>query len=63
MEEKRKVSIISYSNYDDAILGLSLILDADIDNGYTDIKGEIQLIDGKWRVGTIVNSRQMELDV
>ena len=30
---------------------------------YQDIKGEITLIDGKWRVGIIVDSRQTEMNV
>lgn len=38
-------------------------MDEFIEQGHKHIKGEIELIDGQWRVGIITDNRQLELEV
>lgn len=59
----KHVEIGSYIDLYDATVALEERLEALVDNGFQDIKGEIVLISGKWRCGVITNDRQFELDV
>ena len=59
----KEVFIQIYREYYQASVALEEEIEKYIDNGYDDIKGEIALIDGSWRVGIIVNDRQMEMNV
>lgn len=63
MEPMKEVFIQIYREYYQASVALEEEIEKYIDNGYDDIKGEIALIDGSWRVGIIVNDRQMEMNI
>jgi hypothetical protein len=51
----------TFNNLADASMWLEQEL-YDLEVIHDDIRGEITLIDGNWRVGVIVNSRQGEID-
>lgn len=54
--------IESFNNYYDALYFVETNID-DLFIQFDDIKVEIDLIDGKWRVGIIADNRQMELPI
>lgn len=59
----KEVFVQIYRHYYQASVALEEEIEKFIDNGYDDIKGEISLIDGNWRVGVIVNDRQLEMNI
>ncbi len=56
----KTVELESFTDINDAILWMENNL-IDYSLNYDDVKGEITLINGNWRVGIIINSSQMEL--
>lgn len=65
MDESKMKDIIieSFTDLYDATIFIEDMIETFIDNGHTDIKGEITLIDGKWRASVIADDRQMEMDI
>lgn len=60
---EKEIDIQSFIRFDDAMWFLEETVLTQIDNGYNDVKGEIILIDGRWRVSVIVNDSQLEFDI
>ncbi len=60
---EKEIDIQSFIQFDDAMWFLEEVILTQIDNGYNDVKGEIILIDGRWRVSVIVNDSQLEFDI
>ncbi len=60
---EKEIDIQSFIQFDDAMWFLEETVLTQIDNGYNDVKGEIILIDGRWRVSVIVNDSQLEFDI
>jgi len=59
----KEITVQSFREYYQASVFLEEQVERLLDNGYEDIKGEIALIDGNWRVGVVANDRQFEMDV
>lgn len=58
----KEINLQSFTDLYDATLWLEQRM-LDYQNmGYTDIKGEITLINGEWRVGVITDTSQKEFD-
>lgn len=58
----KTIEISDFFDLDEAMIWLEDRL-VDYALEYEDVKGEISLIDGSWRVGVITGSRQMEFDI
>ena len=56
----KEIRLKEFHDLDEAVLYLESQL-WDLSSDYEDIKGEISLIDGSWRVGIITDTRQVEL--
>ncbi len=52
----------SFTNLEDAMMFLENEL-YELEVEHDDLKAEITLIDGQWRVGIMVETRQLELNV
>jgi hypothetical protein len=59
----KEIDIQSFTDLDDAMLHLEETIYTYIDNGFSDVRGELTIIDGKIRVSVITDDRQLELDI
>ncbi len=58
----RSIRLESFNNLEDAIMWIEHEL-YELELEYSDLKGEIEFIDGRWRVSVVTNSRQLEMKV
>lgn len=58
----KKINLESFTHFDDALYWLENEIFSLKDLGYTDIKGEITLVNGEWRAGVITDTAQAEFN-